>query len=107
MNLHPLAILLVFRNDKDLAEKILTIIYSNLNEGYKLYIVDDASDDDTAQTIQSVIGHFSHEQSFFYENKTELGRDKSIQELMQLIESPFIWMPLTVDSDSSDLKSLN
>ena len=70
MNLHPLAILLVFRNDKDLAEKILTIIYSNLNEGYKLYIVDDASDDDTAQTIQSVIGHFSHEQSFFYENKT-------------------------------------
>lgn len=107
MNLHPLAILLVFRNDKDLAEKILTIIYSNLNEGYKLYIVDDASDDDTAQTIQSVIGHFSHEQSFFYENKTELGRDKSIQELMQLIESPFIWMPLTVDSDSSDLKALN
>lgn len=107
MNLHPLAILLVFRNDKDLAEKILTIIYSNLNEGYKLYIVDDASDDDTAQTIQSVIGHFSHEQSFFYENKTELGRDKSIQELMQLIESPFIWMPLTVDSDSSDLKAVN
>jgi GT2 family glycosyltransferase len=107
VNLHPLAILLVFRNDKDLAEKILTIIYSNLNEGYKLYIVDDASDDDTAQTIQSVIGHFSHEQSFFYENKTELGRDKSIQELMQLIESPFIWMPLTVDSDSSDLKALN
>lgn len=107
MNLHPLAILLVFRNDKDLAEKILTIIYSNLNEGYKLYIVDDASDDDTAQTIQSVIGHFSHEQSFFYENKTELGRDKSIQDLMQLIESPFIWMPLTVDSDSSDLKAVN
>ncbi len=107
MNLHPLAILLVFRNDKDLAEKILTIIYSNLNEGYKLYIVDDASDDDTAQTIQSVIGHFSHEQSFFYENKTELGRDKSIQELMQLIESPFIWMPLTVDSDFSDLKAVN
>jgi GT2 family glycosyltransferase len=101
---HPLAILLVFRNNKDLAERALTTIYSTLKPGYYLYVVDDASDDDTSRTIQSVIEHFAHDQTFFFENPTELGRERSIKELLQLIESPLLWMPKVVDEQLSDLR---
>jgi len=101
---HPLAILLVFRNNKDLAERALTTIYTTLKPGYNLYVVDDASDDDTSKTIQSVIEHFAHDQTFFFDNPTELGRERSIKELLQLIESPLLWMPKVVDDQLSDLR---
>lgn len=104
MTSHPLAILLVFRNNKDLAERTLTTIYSNLKPGYYLYVVDDASDDNTPTTIQSVIEHFGHDQTFFYENPAELGRERSIKELLQLVESPLLWMPEEVDESLSDLR---
>lgn len=107
MTTHPLAIFLVFRNDKDLAERTLATIYNNLNREFYLYVVDDASDDDTATTIQSVIEHYSHDQTFFYENPTELGRERSIKELLQLVESPILWMPQSVDDTLTDLRNLS
>jgi GT2 family glycosyltransferase len=67
-------------------------------------VVDDASDDATPGAIQSVIEHFAHEQTFFYENPTELGRERSIKELLQLVESPLLWMPEEVDELLSDLR---
>jgi GT2 family glycosyltransferase len=99
----PLAILLVFRNQKEIAEKTLTNIYSHLLPEFELYIVDDASDDDTRQTIQSVVEHFAHENTYFFENTTSLGREKCISELMQQVSTPFIWMPEHVEESLDEL----
>jgi GT2 family glycosyltransferase len=93
----PLAILLVFRNQKEIAEKTLTNIYSKLNPDFELYVVDDASEDDTRQTIQSVVEHYAHESTYFFENATSLGRDKCLQELLQQVSTPFVWMPEDID----------
>lgn len=97
MKSFPLAILLVFRNQKEIAEKTLTNIYNNLNPDFELYVVDDASDDETPQTIQSVIEHFAHESTYFFENPISQGREKCLQELIQQVKTPFIWMPVVVD----------
>lgn len=97
MKSFPLAILLVFRNQKEIAEKTLTNIYNNLKPDFELYVVDDASEDETRQTIQSVIEHFAHESTYFFENPTSQGREKCLQELIQQVKTPFIWMPEDVD----------
>lgn len=107
MKSFPLAILLVFRNQKELAEKTLTNIYRNLHSNFELYIIDDASDDDTRQTIQSVVGHFAHDHTYFFENSSELGREKCIKELLQQVSTPFIWMPLAVDNNLTELADLH
>lgn len=106
MKPHPLAVILVFRNQKDEVEGILSSIYSGLHSGFSLYVVDDASDDDTPRVIESVIGHYQHEDTHFYENPMELGRDRSIRELFQLIDSPFIWIPDPENLDFSQFSAL-
>jgi GT2 family glycosyltransferase len=93
----PLAILLVFRNQKEIAEKTLTNIYSNLNPDFELYVVDDASEDETRQTIQSVIEYYAHESTYFFENSTSQGREECLQELIQQVKTPFLWMPEDID----------
>ncbi len=93
MNFIPFAILLVFKNEKESAEKLLTDIYSLLRLPFSVYIIDDASTDQTPHTIQSVISHFDHENTFFFENTTSVGREASLSQLYTEVNSDLIWAP--------------
>lgn len=106
MSPHPLAILLVFRNDRTLAEESLVSVFKRLTGHFELYVVDDASDDDTAEVIRNVLARHDHPNIFFYENPMPLGRERSVKELLQLIETPLIWMPEDVRVSYADLEQI-
>lgn len=106
MSPHPLAILLVFRNDRKLAEESLISVFNRLKGNYELYVVDDASDDDTADVIREVLTRYDFQNAFFYENPTPIGRGRSIRELLQLIETPLLWMPEHVVDSYADLEQI-
>lgn len=93
MKPHALSIILYFRNQRELAEQTLTSIYEQIPFAFDLYIIDDASDDDTANTIRSVVEHFNHDDTFFFEYPKRRGRALSIQETLPQCTAPIIWLP--------------
>jgi GT2 family glycosyltransferase len=101
-----LSILLVFRNQKELAEQTLTAIYENLRGNFELRIADDASDDDTVATIQSVIEYFAHDETFFFEYSEPRGKAICYQELLVQTGSPVVWMPGSVAAVDGDALQL-
>lgn len=83
----PIAILVIFQNEPEKAEKVLSQIYTHLKPVYELYVIDDSSDDHTPRVIESIIRKFNHDYTFFFENPSPLGRRRSIREILQIIDN--------------------
>jgi GT2 family glycosyltransferase len=101
-----LSIILVFRNQKESAEETLTVLYEQLDFPFELFVADNTSDDGTADAIRSVISHFNHEETYYFEYTEYRGRGPVIQELLSHCNGAVLWMPMSLRSvDARELQT--
>jgi glycosyltransferase involved in cell wall biosynthesis len=93
VNDRPLSILCVFRNQKEDAETTLSLLYEQVNVPFELVVVDDASDDGTAEVLDSVVGHFQHDATFVYTYPEHRGPAACLNDALQNSTAPVVWMP--------------
>jgi len=93
VNDRPLSILCVFRNQKEDAETTLTLLYEQVNVPFELVVIDDASDDGTAEVLDSVVGHFQHDATFVYTYPDHRGPAVCLNDALQSTTSPVVWIP--------------
>ena len=94
MKSNNVSIILYFRNQRELAEQTLTAIYEHLTGPFEVFVVDDASNDGTADALRSVIEYYAHDETFFFEHSATKGRALSIQETLSQCTAPIVWMPV-------------
>ena|GEM_PF-6041978 len=93
MNDRPLSILCVFRNQKEDAETTLTLLYEQVQVPFELVVIDDASEDGTAEVLDSVVGHFQHDATFVYTYPEHRGQAVCLNDALQSTTSPVVWIP--------------
>jgi hypothetical protein len=98
VNSPSLSIILVFHNQKELAEQTLTVLYEQLSIPFELFVADNASHDGTTDVIRSVVSHFGHEETYFFEHSEYRGRGPAVQELLSQCNGKILWMPLSLRS---------
>jgi GT2 family glycosyltransferase len=99
-----ISVVLVFHNQRELAEQVLSTLYNPIPDNIKLFIIDNASIDDTAESIKSVVDFYGHEETYFIEMETKLPTEEILAEVYPLLETPLFWVPL-IDAETT-LESL-
>ncbi len=89
-----ISIILVFHNQRELAEQVLSAFYNPIPDNVKLFIIDNASIDDTAGSIKSVIDFYGHEETYFIEMDSKLPIEEILAEVYPLLETPLFWIPV-------------
>lgn len=93
MNDRSLSILCVFRNQKEDAETTLTLVYERVGVPFELVVIDDASDDGTAEVLESVVSHFGHDATYYFANTEPRGTAVCLNDALQNTTSPVVWIP--------------
>lgn len=87
-----ISILTTFHNREDDAEHLLSEIYAIISEQDELIIIDDASSDETAQIIASVVENSGHENTYFLQNDEYRGRGVALQQAWEQANGKLIWL---------------
>lgn len=89
----PLSIICVFHNQKEDAEATLTTLYEEMTIPFEMVIIDNGSDDGTNAAIQSVLRHFNHESTYFFEVPEHRSHALCINDALTNAACPVIWVP--------------
>lgn len=87
------SVFLYLRDRQDSAEQWLTSLLEIANIPFELFITDDASSDETAKVIESILQHYNSEHVFYLRHEQPAGRGNSLNELLHLSNTPLIWVP--------------
>lgn len=88
-----LSVICVFRDCKEQVEPTLKALYSLKSVQFELIVIDDASEDGTADTIRSVIEYYQHELTYFFEHESRRGRGNSLNSALEQVRNRFVWIP--------------
>lgn len=97
-----ISIILTFYNRREVIEPALTTLFELENLPFELYVIDDASDDNSAEVIQSVLDYYGHDHTYFYEYPETRGRGTALNEALQQCSSSLVWFPYNVESVNED-----
>lgn len=86
------SVLTVFHNRAEDAESILTAVYELISGQDELIIIDDASTDETADIIASVVEHANHDNTIFLQNEEQRGRGVALQQAWELRNGDIVWI---------------
>lgn len=89
----PLSIICVFHNQKEDAEATLTTLYEEMTIPFEMVIIDNGSDDGTNAAIQSVLRHFNHESTYFFEVPEHRSHALCINDALTNAACPVVWVP--------------
>ncbi len=63
----------------------------------ELVVLDDGSTDGTRDAIHSVLDHYQHENTYFFDHDGTYGRGNLLNEGLRELEGPYLWMPESVE----------
>lgn len=86
-----------FHNRADEVEAILTALYEHHDLPLELIIINDGSEDETSGIIQSVVEYFRHEETYYFEHETSIGRSRSLNEALLNVTGDVVWVPDNAD----------
>lgn len=92
------SVLLSFQNQRNEVEPSLTALFELEKTALEIIIIDDASNDGTAQAIQSLLDYYQHDHTFFFEHSKPSGRGNCLNEALQQATTPIIWAPTSIDA---------
>ena len=88
-----LSVILVFRNQKDLIEPALTALYEMNNIPIELVVVDEGSTDGSGEVISSLMEHYQHSDSYFFQHEHPVGKGNALNEALQEVAGSYLWLP--------------
>jgi glycosyltransferase involved in cell wall biosynthesis len=96
-NIPRLSVLLTFKNQREEAENTLSAVLELDQVEIELVVLDDGSTDGTRDAIHSVLDHYQHENTYFFDHDGTYGRGNLLNEGLRELEGPYLWMPETVE----------
>ena len=88
-----LSIILIIHDQHEYLESTLTSIYDNIDFKFELFIVDDASTDESREIITSIIEYQDHIDTFYFEHAEPAGYGIRLQQAFAQISADFLWIP--------------
>ncbi len=77
------SVFFVLRNCEEQVEEYLTPFLSDDSLPCEIFIINDASTDGTGQATTSLIEHYEHEHTFYFEHEQRIGTGQSLNELLR------------------------
>ncbi len=92
-----LSVLLTFKNQREEAENTLTAVLELEDIDIELVVLDDGSTDGTRDVIHSLLDHYQHENTYFFDHDGTHGRGNLLNEGLSALDGPYLWMPESVE----------
>lgn len=92
-----LSIIIPFHNQREWVEPTLSALYEMKAIPFELFILDDASSDGSRDTIQSLLEHYQHEHTYFFEYTGPIGRGNCLNEALRQCNGSVLWIPPSVE----------
>ncbi len=92
-----LSVICVFRNRKEWIEPTLNALYSLGRIPCEFIFIDDGSTDGSAEVLRSLIEHYQHERTFYFEQETTRGRGPSLNFAIEQAGGRYIWIPESIN----------
>lgn len=86
-----ISVLLYFRNQAAEAESLLEEVLKQTEPEIEWIIIDDASEDQTAAVVDSMLQAYDNDRVYFFQNEARKGRAQSFNDAIQHINSSCIW----------------
>lgn len=87
---------IVVQDQKDVIETTLTSLYELAELHFELFVIDDASQDESTEIIQSVLDYYQHEHTFYYDHQQRMGRGNSLNEILLQCNTDLFWAPESI-----------
>lgn len=92
-NTPTLSIIVIIHDQHKDVESTLSGIYEHLGFPFELFIVDDASTDESTEIIKSIIEYHDHADTFYFEYDEPSGYGIRLQQIFTQISGDFLWVP--------------
>jgi len=92
-NTPTLSIIVIVHDQHEDVESTLSSIYENIDFPFELFIVDDASTDESTEIIKSIIEYHDHPDTFYFEYDEPSGYGIRLQQVFAQISGEFLWVP--------------
>ncbi|PAU95246.1 hypothetical protein CK503_03345 [Aliifodinibius salipaludis] len=101
-----LTVSVVVQNHRDVIESTLTSLYEIEGIPFELFLIDDGSNDNSDEVIQSVLDYYQHEQTFYFTHEKPIGLGNSLNEILSQRNGRLFWAPLTISDIDIEQLSL-
>lgn len=98
-----LTVICVFHNQKDNIEPTLTALYEADGYPFEVVIINDASNDQGRDVIQSLYDYYRHEHTFIIDHDAPHGKGNCLNEATQLATGDVIWLVDRIDKVNVDV----
>lgn len=98
-----LTVICVFHNQKDNIEPTLTALYEADGYPFEVVIINDASNDQGRDVIQSLYDYYRHEHTFIIDHDEPHGKGNCLNEATQLATGDVIWLVDRIDKVNVDV----
>ncbi|MEX0680149.1 MAG: glycosyltransferase family 2 protein [Balneolales bacterium] len=92
----------MFHNKIEWIKPTLRALYAIHRIPCEFIFIDDHSTDGSAETIRSMIEHYQHNQSWYYEQQPARGRGNSINAILEQVHGRFLWIPESLETVDAD-----
>jgi glycosyltransferase involved in cell wall biosynthesis len=92
-----LTVICVFQNQKDNIEPTLTALYEAEGYPFEVVVINDASNDQSRDVIQSLYDYYQHEHTFIIDHEEPHGKGNSLNEATHLANGEVIWLVDRID----------
>lgn len=92
-----LTVICFFQNQKDNIEPTLTALYEAVGYPFEVVVINDASNDQSRDVIQSLYDYYQHEHTFILDHDEPHGKGNSLNEASQLANGQVIWLVDRID----------
>jgi glycosyltransferase involved in cell wall biosynthesis len=98
-----LTVICVFQNQKDNIEPTLTALYEAEGYPFEVVVINDASNDQSRDVIQSLYDYYQHEHTFILDHEEPHGKGNCLNEATQLASGQVIWIVDRIDKVHVDI----
>jgi GT2 family glycosyltransferase len=98
-----LTVICVFHNQKDNIEPTLTALYEAEGYPFEVVVINDASNDQSRDVIQSLYDYYQHEHTYIIDHDEPHGKGNSLNEATQLANGQVIWIVDRIDKVHVDI----
>ncbi|MDG5766869.1 glycosyltransferase [Balneolales bacterium ANBcel1] len=88
-----LSVICIFRNKKERVEPTLKALYALEGIPCEFLFIDDGSTDGTSDAIRSLVEHYQHKQTYFFEHEATRGRGNSLNSAIEVARGRLLWLP--------------